>query len=571
MTEDRFDLYEELTRDGLSRADLFRRGAALGLSVPAIAAIAAACGNTSSGGSGSTGAAGPTEVGTVVTTPAPSGELAQLKWGLFYEPSSLDWIYSYNYEENTVVTNVTECLMRLTPQFEIIPSLAESYKLADDVTHVYTIRQGVKFHDGSPMTTADVIYSLKRNQNPNSYWFFAFSNVKSIDQTGAWEVTVRMKRADVTFPGLMATPAGGVGPQAYLKAKGKNYGTPAAGPVGTGPFKFTGWNQGANIGLARNDDYWDTEHKPMTKAIQFSFIPEESTMTTGLLSGEIDGAYHTPYSGLNQLRSTSAGKLYLGKSMLFTVIYVATTTGPMADINIRRALLMAVDRKALAQTVYNGAATPLPYTQLPLDQWGYARSEAAAAYAKLPQPVVDLEGAKKLAAKGDTSGTVVIGTRASFQRYINIASIIQDAGKKIGLDVRIKAINPNDYGDLFFSSDARKGIDLFVSENYADIPEPLETLYDTVTPQPPDAAVSYNYDNYDNATVTKDLDAAIGESDDDKRAALIIGAQSVLAKQPANVPLVSPAVPLFLNSRVTGAPASFCYLYYPWARDVGAT
>jgi peptide/nickel transport system substrate-binding protein len=571
MTEDRFDLYEELTRDGLSRADLFRRGAALGLTVPAIAAIAAACGNASSGGSGSTGAAAPAEVGTAVTTPAPNGELAQLKWGLFYEPSSLDWIYSYNYEENTVVTNVTECLMRLTPQFDIVPSLAESYKLADDLTHVYTIRQGVKFHDGSPMTTADVVYSLKRNQNPNSYWFFAFTNVKSIDQTGPWEVTVRMKKADVTFPGLMATPAGGVGPQAYVKAKGKNYGTPAAGPVGTGPFKFTAWNQGANIALARNDDYWDTEHKPMTKAIQFSFIPEESTMTTGLLSGEIDGAYHTPYSGLNQLRSTSAGKLYLGKSMLFTVIYVATTTGPMADINIRRALLMAVDRKALAQTVYNGAATPLPYTQLPLGQWGYARSQAAAAYAKLPQPEVDIEGAKKLAAKGDTSGTVVIATRASFQRYINIASIIQDAGKKIGLNIQIKAINPNDYGDLFFSSDARKGIDLFVSENYADIPEPLETLYDTVTPQPPDAAVSYNYDNYDNPTVTRDLDQAIGESNDDKRAALIIDAQSVLAKQPANLPLVSPAVPLFLNSRVTGAPASFCYLYYPWARDVGAT
>jgi peptide/nickel transport system substrate-binding protein len=369
----------------------------------------------------------------------------------------------------------------------------------------------------------------------------------------------------------MATPAGGIGPEAYVKAKGKNYGTPAAGPVGTGPFKFSGWNQGANIALDRNDAYWDSAHMPMTKAIQFSFIPEESTMTTGLLSGEIDGAYHTPYSGINQLKSSSAGKLYLGKSMLFTVIYISTTTGPMADINIRRALLMAVDRKALAQTVYNGAATPLPNTQIPLAQWGYARPQAAAAYARLPQPKVDVAAAKKLAAKGDTSGTVVIATRASFQRYINIASIIQDAGKKIGLDIQIKAINPNDYGDLFFSSDARKGIDLFVSENYADIPEPLETLYDTVTPQPANAAVSYNYNNYDNPTVTKALDQAIGESDENKRAALIIKAQSVLAEQPANLPLVSPAVPLFMSSRVTGAPASFCYLYYPWARDIGAT
>jgi len=428
----------------------------------------------------------------------------------------------------------------------------------------------VKFHDGTAMTIADVLYSLKRNLNPNSYWAFAYANVKSIDQTGPWEVTVRMKQADVTFPGLMSTPAGGIGPQAYVKAKGKNYGTPAAGPIGTGPFKFTAWNQGSNIALARNDDYWDTGHKPMTKVIQFSFIPEESTMTTGLLSGEIDGAYHTPYSGLNQLRSTSAGKLYLGKSMLFTVIYISTTSGPLANINVRKALLKAIDRQALAKAVYSGAATPLPSTMTPLGQWSYAQSQAKAAYQKLPPPVLDLAGAKKLMQGVDTSGTIVIATRASFQRYINIASIIQDAGKKIGLDIRIKAINPNDYGDLFFSADARKAVDLFVSENYADIPEPLETLYDTVTPQPPDAIVSYNYDNYDNPTVTRNLRQAIGESDDDKRAGLIIDAQSVLAQQPANMPLVSPAVPLFLNSRVTGAPASFCYLYYPWARDVGA-
>ena len=339
MTEDRFDMYEELTRGGLSRADLFRRGAALGLTVPTIAAIAAACGNSSTGTSSATGAAGLAQIGTDVTTPAPTGELDELKWGLFYEPGPLDWIYDYNYEENTVVTNITESLMRLTPQLSIEPGLAESYSAPDNVTHVYTIRQGVKFHDGSPMKAADVVFSMKRHLNPNSYWAFAYFNVKTIEQTGTWEVTVHMKRPDVIFPGLMATPAGGVGPQAYVTAKGKNYGTATAGPVGTGPFKFTSWNQGSDITISRNDEYWDTAHAPKTKSVVFSFIPEESTMTTGLVSGEIDGAYHTPYSGLTQLRSSSAGTLYLGKSMLFTVIYISTTSGPLANINVRKALL----------------------------------------------------------------------------------------------------------------------------------------------------------------------------------------------------------------------------------------
>ena len=569
MSDEDSNLYEELLAGRVSRGAFLRRGAAVGLSAPTLAAILAACGSNSSSSSGSNATSTATQVGTATTTPAPTGELDQLKWGLFYEPGPLDWIYCYNYEENTVVTNITESLMRLTPQLLIEPGLAESHSAPDNLTNVYTIRQGVKFHDGTPMTTADVVFSMKRHLNPASYWAFAYFNVKSIEQTGAWEVTVHMKRPDVIFPGLMATPAGGVGPQAYVTAKGKNYGTAKAGPVGTGPFKFTSWNPGSNITLSRNDAYWDSAHAPKTKSVVFSFIPEESTMTTGLLSGEIDGAYHTPYSGLSQLRSSSVGTLYLGKSMLFTVIYVNTTTGPLANSNVLKALLKATDRQALASTVYSGAATPLPSTMTPLDQWGYAQSQAATAYQKLPPPVLDLEGAKKLMQGVDTSGTIVIATRASFQRYINIATIVQDAGKKLGLNIQIKPINPNDYGNLFFSDSARKGIDLFISENYADIPEPLETLYITVTPQPANA-LTYNYNHYNNPPVTSDLRKAVAEPDPSKRASLIIDAQSVLANQPATLPLASPAVPLFLNKRATGAPASFCYLYYPWARDVGA-
>ena len=69
---------------------------------------------------------------------------------------------------------------------------------------------------------------------------------------------------------------------------------------------------------------------------------------------------------------------------------------------------------------------------------------------------------------------MTIATRASFQRYINIATIVQAAAAQIGLTVHIKPISPNSYGDLFFSSKARSGIDMFISENYADIPEPLQ-------------------------------------------------------------------------------------------------
>jgi len=567
MSDDLHKLQSDYVRGQVTRRDLLIKGGALGLSAPAIAALLAACG--SDGGSPSSGGPGSKPVvGTTVLTPPAKGEVGRVTWGLFYEPAGLDWIYSYNYEENTVVTNITESLMRLTPQFGIEPSLAESFSEPDPLTKVYKIRSGVSFSDGSPMTTADVVFSLRRNLNVASYWNFAYTNVKSIDQTGPNEVTVSMKRPDEVFHPLMATPAGGVGKASYVQAKGKAYGTPSAGPIGTGPFAFKSWNQGSSIVITRNEKYWDTSHKPKAKEFSFSFIPQESTMTTALLSGEIDGAYHTPYSGLGQLRSTSNGKLYLGKSMIFTEIIFANSSGPSADPKIRSALLLAIDRTALAKAVYNNAATALRNTVVPLAEWGYGQAQAKAAWDKLSPPAVDLKKAKQLvsAAGSAAKQPMTIATRASFQRYINIATIVQAAAAQIGLTVHIKPISPNSYGDLFFDSKARNGIDMFISENYADIPEPLEILYPAVIP-----GQAYNYTGYNNPTVSSNLNQAIKETDDDKRAGLIINAQAVLANDLAAMPLANPAVPLFLNKRITGAPASFCYLYYPWARDIGSS
>ncbi len=417
------------------------------------------------------------------------------------------------------------------------------------------------------MTADDVVFSLRRQLNPNSFWNFAYVNVKSIDKTGPAEVTVTMKRPDETFHPLLATPAGGVGKASYIQAKGKSYGTPSGGPIGTGPFVFKNWAQGSSIVLTRNESYWDSSHAPKVREIDFSFIPQESTMTTALLSGEIDGAYHTPYSGLDQLRGTSSGKLYLGKSMIFTEIIIAGTSGPLTDHRLRTALLLAIDRPALAKTVYNGAATPLKNTVVPLPEWGYGQAQAKAAWAKLPPPTVDLAQAKKLVAQAGPAAkkTMVIATRASFQRYINIATIVQAAATQIGLSVQIKPIAPNSYGDLFFSAKARSGIDMFISENYADIPEPLEILFPAVIP-----GQFYNYNGYNNASVTSDLSQAIKEQNDPKRASFVLSAQAVMANDLAALPLANPAVPLFLSKRITGAPASFCYLYYPWARDLGA-
>ena len=134
MSDDLQKLHTDYVRGQVTRRELLVRAGALGLTAPAIASFLAAC--ASGGGTSSTGHGTGTKqlVGTTVLTPPAKGEVGQVNWGLFYEPSGLDWIYCYNYEENTVVTNVTESLMRLTPQFTIEPSLAESFSQPNPLT-----------------------------------------------------------------------------------------------------------------------------------------------------------------------------------------------------------------------------------------------------------------------------------------------------------------------------------------------------------------------------------------------------------------------------------------------------
>ena len=117
MSDDLNRLRTDYMGGHISRRELLRRAAVIGLSGPALGGFLAACGSSGTGTTKPTA----TAIGTTVLTPPAKGEVARVNWGLFYEPSGLDWIYDYNYEENTVVANVTESLLRLTPQLTIEP------------------------------------------------------------------------------------------------------------------------------------------------------------------------------------------------------------------------------------------------------------------------------------------------------------------------------------------------------------------------------------------------------------------------------------------------------------------
>jgi peptide/nickel transport system substrate-binding protein len=507
---------------------------------------------------------------TLVTTPPAKGDVAEVKWGLEYEPSTLDWMLDYATQENLVVANITESLVRFMPDFSLAPSLAASWKHPDPTTWVFTLRPGVTFSDGTALTPADVVYSLNRNRSAASYWATWLTYVKGVKATGPDEVTVTLSKPDSMFLQMMSMPAGGVGSKAYIEKSGKNYGTAKAFPMGTGPFKVTAWKPGSGITLEPNTGYWDTAHAPKVQKLDFSFVGDQSTRTSALASGQLDGAYLPAYSGVQTLKASSSGKLYRGPSMLQSIVLFTDKKGPFNDPNLRRAWLKATDRTAIAKTVYGGAAVPFPDTFLPPAAWGYGKDIAAKAYAALGGPVVDIPGAQALVkAAGSPTQTIKVAYRAN-QQDTDMMNILVAAGRQIGLKIKGVALPLSQFTGLIFDEKARLPFDAFLEDRYySDIADPLELTYEFLAAPEP-GFVSYNFDKYANPQVNSLLRKARGTEDDNARAQLIADAQQIMSKDVPVMPLVVPDSLLYMRKDLTGPPASFSYFYYPWARDLGS-
>lgn len=501
-------------------------------------------------------------------TGTPTGDVDKVSWNLPYgEPASLDWTKSLSYSENTVVANLCESLFRLTPTFDIEPGLAESSEHPDPTTFVYKIRNDVTFWDGTPMTVDDVVYSLKRHMDKDlgSFWASYYDNVTSVEATADNTVTVKLTRPDSLFDRWMATPAGAVGQASFIKAAGRRYGTPDGGVSCTGPFRLKAWNKGSDIVLERNEDYWDSSRRAKTAEFDFRFLVDENAATSALMTGEIDGTYDAPLVGITTLDKSGPGKLWLGKTLQSVALLPTEHASPLRDPRIREALRLAIDYDGIVKQIYKGTATPLR-AYAPTGTWGYESDAFKAAYDALPAATTNLDAARaKVAEAGSPQGEIVIAAVSDIPLYAQLASVVQDAGKKIGLNVRLQAFPTSTYTTFFFDRSARNQVDAFFTTNYTDLPDPLQ-MYTGFVP-----GHFYNYSGYDNPTVTEAIEGALATEDPSARAQLVIKAQAQIVKDLAVIPIVEPANRLFMNNRITGAPASFDYLYYPWAADVGAS
>ncbi|MCD5348188.1 ABC transporter substrate-binding protein [Agromyces sp. H3Y2-19a] len=502
-------------------------------------------------------------------TPAATGEVDKVTWNSTYgELATLDPVKAFNYPENTILSNLCESLFQMQPDFSVEPNLASSFEVSDDAqTYVFQIRDDVTFWDGTPMTADDVVFSLNRHLDPSegSYLASSFADVTGIEKTGEWEVTLTLSEPNTILDEELATNLGAVVQQQQREAAGEDYGNPEAGVMCTGPFQVGEWKQGQSISLDRYDDYWNAEKRAKAKEVEIGFVVDPTAIATGLSTGEIQGSYDVPLPALGQLSTSSTGALSYGEGMQIMAI-ISTGNGTFGDPAVRRALTRATDRQAIADTVYEGTGTP-SRSIVPQGPWNHYPDVAEQRDAELPDLSYDLDAAKQEleAATVDLSQPIKIAYPSERSFYADILNEMANGAKELGLTLEPTGVPSAQFGAFFSDPEARKGYDGFVTTNYLSSPSPLAHLDNVAY-----TGSQQNYAGFSDPEIDAAIDAAYAESDPAKRAELTVDAEALVMQQQPWVPINDLAVRLYLDQSVTGVPASFIYLYYPWAADLGS-
>jgi len=525
----------------------------------------AACGRSLSSATSSTQPAMSPTAGLTATTPAGTKQVASATWAVYRDVNSLDPAYAFDYPENTAISLMCESLLRQQPDGTLAPGLA-TMTTQSPTKLVFTIKQGATFWDGNPVTPADVVYSLERQANPATGGFYAqvFTRVKSIAATGTDQVTLTLSQPDYWLPGELSSMGGVIIEQSFAQKQGKNYGTPAGSIMCTGDYELKSWTPGVGVTAVVNPNYWDKSVHPMVKQITIKGVPDPTSLTSGMLTGAIQGSYYTDQSALSQLKASKAVKVYQGPGWETEAFVVSATSGPLADVKVREALSLALNRQSIISQVYDGAAIMPRWLANP-GTFGYGTQVFNAAYDSSPVMKQDLVTAKKLIQQaGATGETITIGTTSQVPSLASATGAYQQAAEAIGLNVKLDSVSADNYINFFTSASARKGVDGFITVNYGDYADPAALLATIALP-----GASQNYDNFNDPQLTSLLGQARGTANANARAALVAKAEELAAKELPWIPDAQPTSVLMLNSGLTGAVSSFAYMFSPWADNLG--
>jgi peptide/nickel transport system substrate-binding protein len=258
-----------------------------------------------------------------------------------------------------ILNHILESMVGTDDHGAIIPMLATAMPevSGDGLEYTFALRKGVKFHDGTDFTAEAVKFTFERILNPDvstqSRRVGEF--IEGVSVLDPYKVKIRLKRPWADFLTMMAEDKvfDIIHPES-VKKLGKDFGV--TGIVGTGPFKFVEWKKGATVVLEKNRHYWKND-LPYLDKIVWREIPEDATRLLGFLSGEGDVLLQVSFKDVADLKKKKGVKILEQASGEHVGIWFNTRKAPVNDKRVRQALSMALDRKAVMDSVFYGLGT----------------------------------------------------------------------------------------------------------------------------------------------------------------------------------------------------------------------
>ena len=457
------------------------------------------------------------------------------------EYANIDILHAYSTEVDLVLNQVLEGLYYYDKNSEIQPKLAKSFEQPDDTTYVYQIKDDVDFSDGTHLTAEDVAFSLERHRNPenSSELGWMFENVKSIKQTGDYEVTVKLKQPDALWQDTLATTASLVISKKYFEENKDNFGTAKGGIIGSGPYKISSWDQGVQLELEVNKNWWDKDTELAFKKLTYKTIPDAAVVKSALESGEVDVTQNISAETANELESS-------GKAQISATDYYGTTflsfnnsKKPFNDANVRKAIASAIDREQIVNTLYYGK-----YAQkggdTPINE-NFIREEKevwADFFKNANNYNYDVEKAKEYLAKS----SVPNGFEAKFVYetsepvHESIGLVVQQNLAKIGIKLELEGLTRAEIMNYRYGGTEKRDYDVMVTGWGSDYPDPIGVILPMFATKNT-AAGGSNWAEYRNDKFDKLLEKSSKELDKKKRAAILKDALNVYIEDEPSVNL----------------------------------
>lgn len=355
--------------------------------------------------------------------------------GINTDISSLD-PHNHNDTASAYATrHIYSNLTKLNDKNEFVGELAESWEFKDDTTVEFTLKDGVKFHNGEPLTAEDVKFSLERQKKSPKVGHLVFM-IDSIEVVDDLHFIIHMNMPSNALVSSLAHCGGAILCKSYvegLEAEGK---TLESAPMGTGSYKFEEWTPGATITLVKNEDYFDSSCAAQNDKLVFKVIPEEAARTIALENGELDLLVNVSTADANRIRDNAALALDEYESTQIEYMALNTSKPPFDNKLVRQAMNYAINKQDVLIAAIDGEGEPFDDYMGPA-AIGYC--DNAVKYEYNP------EKAKELLAEAGYADGFTFTNYLSGDPRAKAATVIQANLKELGITMNIDQMEASTY------------------------------------------------------------------------------------------------------------------------------